>query len=71
MLGKTFVDVFGILDVKARCLNKSLVFYFLENGEVVGGGGGKRGSVLGSAYFLTNEVSGVKGLGDGVKVRIE
>jgi hypothetical protein len=27
MLGKTFVDVFGILDVKARCLDKSLVFY--------------------------------------------
>jgi hypothetical protein len=28
MLGKTFVDVFGILDIKARCLDESLVFYF-------------------------------------------
>jgi hypothetical protein len=28
MLGKTFVDVFGILDVKACCLDESLVFYF-------------------------------------------
>jgi hypothetical protein len=28
MLGKTFVDVFGILDVKARCLDEGLVFYF-------------------------------------------
>jgi hypothetical protein len=27
MLGKAFVDIFGVLDVKARCLNKSLVFY--------------------------------------------
>jgi hypothetical protein len=28
MLGKAFVNVFGILDVKASCLNKGLVFYF-------------------------------------------
>jgi hypothetical protein len=28
MLGKAFVDVFRILDVKARCLNKGLVLYF-------------------------------------------
>jgi hypothetical protein len=28
MLGKAFVDVFRILDIKASCLDKSLVFYF-------------------------------------------
>jgi hypothetical protein len=28
MLGKVFINVFRILDVKASCLNKSLVFYF-------------------------------------------
>jgi hypothetical protein len=28
MLGKVFVDVFRILDVKACCLDKSLVLYF-------------------------------------------
>jgi hypothetical protein len=28
ILGKAFVDVFRVLDVKARCLDKSLVFYF-------------------------------------------
>jgi hypothetical protein len=28
MLGKAFDNVLGILDVKARCLDKSLVFYF-------------------------------------------
>jgi hypothetical protein len=28
MLGKAFVDVFGILNIKARCLDKSLVLYF-------------------------------------------
>jgi hypothetical protein len=28
MLGKAFIDIFRVLDVKARCLDKSLVFYF-------------------------------------------
>jgi hypothetical protein len=28
MLGKTFIDIFGVLDVKASCLDKSLVVYF-------------------------------------------
>jgi hypothetical protein len=28
MLGKTFIDVFGVLDIKASCLNKGLVLYF-------------------------------------------
>jgi hypothetical protein len=28
MLGKAFIDVFRVLDVEARHLNKSLVFYF-------------------------------------------
>jgi hypothetical protein len=28
MLGKTFVDIFGVLDIKASCLDKSLVLYF-------------------------------------------
>jgi hypothetical protein len=28
MLGKAIINIFGILDVKAGCLDKSLVFYF-------------------------------------------
>jgi hypothetical protein len=28
MLGKAFINIFRILDVKARCLDKSLVLYF-------------------------------------------
>jgi hypothetical protein len=40
MLGKVFVDVFRVLDVKACCLDKSLVLYFLQDGEVVRRGGG-------------------------------
>jgi hypothetical protein len=28
MLGKAFIDIFRVLDVKACCLDKSLVFYF-------------------------------------------
>jgi hypothetical protein len=40
MLGKEFVDSFGILNVKAGGFDKGLVFHFFNDCEVVSGGGG-------------------------------
>jgi len=35
VLSKSFINVFGILDVKIRGFNKSLVFYFFDDSELV------------------------------------
>jgi len=38
ILGEVFINSFRILDIEASRLNKGLVFYFLNDGEVVSGG---------------------------------
>jgi hypothetical protein len=40
MLSKAIINVFGILDVKTGRFDQGLVFYFLNDCEVVGGSGG-------------------------------
>jgi hypothetical protein len=73
MLSEAVVNVFGILDVKAGRFNQGLVFYFLNDCEVVRGSGRRwRGrSTLRRVYGLVNGIGRIEGSGNYVKVRVK